>query len=378
MAPTVNTIIMQTSASVPPSKKHVEALLLRITTLERRLRQYEPQSSKRDLPGLYTVVPDILASPNSPVLSAQPLLDQQHKEKDLTDDLTRLYGHLDIAEDGHLRYFGAPSYFNLPRRPQYQAAPEKNGEDSEEDEDEYHYISSGLDADLQSEVLELFWKWQNPWQYLIHKRMFCDALQKGVYDDYCTPLLLQCILSLGARYSDRIELRDFPDQPETAGNALTNQAKAILHMEVEHPTTSTVAALALLGLRVMSVNQEALGWTYVGMAVRIAYNLGLNHDCTDWVKQGKITEDEAEIRKITWWGCFLLDKLFVVALGRPGMIQQRDVTVAKPSLLQESEYQPWEYRGHNTHITIPASHSASNMQYMCTIFQMSAETLEEM
>lgn len=44
------------------------------------------------------------------------------------------------------------------------------------------------------------------------------------------------------------------------------------------------------------------------MDIRIAYNLGLNHDCTDWVRQGKITEDEAEIRKITWWGCFLLDK----------------------------------------------------------------------
>lgn len=45
-----------------------------------------------------------------------------------------------------------------------------------------------------------------------------------------------------------------------------------------------------------------------GMAIRIAYNLGLNHDCTAWVQQGKITEDEAEVRKITWWGCFLLDK----------------------------------------------------------------------
>lgn len=51
-----------------------------------------------------------------------------------------------------------------------------------------------------------------------------------------------------------------------------------------------------------------LGLTITGMAIRIAYNLGLNHDCTNWVDQGKMTEEEAEIRKITWWGCFLLDK----------------------------------------------------------------------
>lgn len=42
--------------------------------------------------------------------------------------------------------------------------------------------------------------------------------------------------------------------------------------------------------------------------MRIAYNLGLNLDCQKWVHQKKITEEEAEIRRITWWGCYLLDK----------------------------------------------------------------------
>lgn len=186
-------------------------------------------------------------------------------EKDLLHDLTQLYGHLDIAEDGHLRYFGAASYFNLPRRSQYEAAPKDDLKGPHDDEEEYHTIVSGLSIEVQTELLDHFWTWQNPWQYLVHKKVFCEDLRSGTYTKYCTPLLLQCILALSARYSDHEEVRASPDQPETAGNALADQAKAILHFELESPTTSTVAAIGLLALREMSVNKEALGWTYTGL-----------------------------------------------------------------------------------------------------------------
>ncbi|KAI2876615.1 transcriptional regulator family: Fungal Specific TF [Aspergillus niger] len=308
----------------------------------------------------------------------QPTLVTSSETSDLIRDLTQLYGHLDIAEDGHLRYFGAPSYFNLLRRSQYYPRMTDSASDSSDSKDDYDEISSGLPANVQSELLAHFWKWQNPWQYLVHKRLFCNAIANGVYDTYCTPLLLQCVLALAARYSDRVEVRDSPDLPETAGDALAEQAKAILHFEMESPTTSTVASLAILALREMSVNKEALGWTYVGMAIRIAYNLGLNHDCAAWVEQGKITEDEAEVRKITWWGCFLLDKLLVVALGRPGMISQRDISVAKPSLLPEMEYHSWMSNGPTARIPGTVSHSVSNMNNICQIFEIACPTLEEM
>ena len=184
---------------------------------------------------------------------------------DLIRDLTQLYGHLDIAEDGHLRYFGAPSYFNLLRRSQYHPSTAEIADDSTDSEDAYHEISSGLAVEVQSELLDHFWTWQNSWQYLVHKRIFCNAIEEGAYNTYCTPLLLQCVLALAARYSNRVEVQDSPDMPETAGNALAEQAKAILHFEMESPTTSTVASLAILALREMSFNKEALGWTYVGM-----------------------------------------------------------------------------------------------------------------
>lgn len=187
----------------------------------------------------------------------------QEDENDPVNSLTQLYGHLDVAEDGHLRYFGAPSYFNLLRRPQYQPDSPEHTSLVDEPQD-YGVINSGLPLELQNELLQLFWTFQNPWQYLVHKRIFCEALQKGKYTSYCTPLLLQSILALSARYSDRPELRESPEHYETAGDALADQAKGILHFELESPTLSTVTAMALLSLREMSVNKEALGWMLIG------------------------------------------------------------------------------------------------------------------
>lgn len=247
---------------------------------------------------------------------------------DPVGDLTDTVGQLSIAEDGQLRYFGAPSYFNLLR-----SASHVTTTSPEQDNHGWdiaipgNYLDIGLSLQSQNHLLDLYWRWQNPWQYLVHRAAFGTAVERGIYDDYCTPLLLRCILSLAARYCDHPEARLDPSDANTAGELLAIQAKDILSIEIEHPSTSTVAALAIMALREMSVNKESLGWTYIGddpstvlveklltsvdpsgMAVRIAYNLGLNLDCQKWVDEGKISEEQAEIRRITWWGCYLLDK----------------------------------------------------------------------
>lgn len=41
----------------------------------------------------------------------------------------------------------------------------------------------------------------------------------------------------------------------------------------------------------------------------MAVNLGLNCDCSRWVAAGLISDEEEEVRKIAWWGCYSLDKL---------------------------------------------------------------------
>lgn len=236
--------------------------------MEQQLHAYQRQDSSSVLLAP-TSVPT--ADHSEPLdLEAEPSqnADTCH-DRGPVDDLTEIAGQLDIAEDGHLRYFGAPSYFNLLRSNAYGAAT-----DSERNiygvqpALSYDLIDIDLCPEIQTHLLDMYWKWQNPWQYLVHHTAFQRAVDRGIYDDYCTPLLLRCVLALAARYCDHPDVRSDVQDSNTAGDLLAAQAKDILSVEIEHPSTSTAAALALLALREMSVNKESLGWIYIGDSPR--------------------------------------------------------------------------------------------------------------
>lgn len=44
------------------------------------------------------------------------------------------------------------------------------------------------------------------------------------------------------------------------------------------------------------------------MATRMAFNIGLNIDCTNLVESGVISKEAANIRQVVWSGCWILDK----------------------------------------------------------------------
>ncbi|KAL4780339.1 fungal-specific transcription factor domain-containing protein [Aspergillus varians] len=230
--------------------------------------------------------------------------------RDPIEELTQRAGRLNIGEDGQLRYFGAQSNYHLLHGPIYNETnqPVQNFQT-------IGLATAGLlgtaveaSKDLQDHLLELYWRWQNPWLYMIHKASFMQDYNNGGMGTFCSPLLLSAIFALASRYSDRVEVRSDPADPHSAGNKFAEQAKILLLYECEAPTTTTVQAASLLSLRWMSENKESLGWLYIGMGTRMAYNLGLNLDCSEWVTSGMITEQEAQVRRITWWGCYKLDK----------------------------------------------------------------------
>lgn len=40
----------------------------------------------------------------------------------------------------------------------------------------------------------------------------------------------------------------------------------------------------------------------------MAHNLGLHMDSSKWTTATSMSEEEAEARKVTWWGCYVVDK----------------------------------------------------------------------
>lgn len=80
--------------------------------------------------------------------------------------------------------------------------------------------------------------------------------------------------------------------------------------EHEKAKLCTVQALAIMSVREAGCGREGKGWVYSGMSFRMAYDLGLNVDATS-VGGSKLTDEEIDARRITFWGCFLFDKWVV-------------------------------------------------------------------
>ncbi|KAF3361364.1 hypothetical protein VDGD_10120 [Verticillium dahliae] len=163
-----------------------------------------------------------------------------------------------------------------------------------------------IPVELQQHLLELYWQWQNPWNYVIHKGAFMKSFRGEDDGRHCSPLLLSSIFAGDARYSDQVELRSRPDDPSMAVDAFCDQAKILLLYESEAPTITKVQAACILALRIMSDGKGALGWLYAGNATRMAHNPGLHVDLSDWTSTTAMAPEEVEARNshggdAMWW-----------------------------------------------------------------------------
>lgn len=208
-------------------------------------------------------------------------------ESQKMDPLTEISGMaapLNFTSDGQLRYFGALSNYNLLHGRIHEVSAEISQNQSACDFSPLAQVNNGqgISQELQDHLLDLYWRWQNPWNYVMHKDAFTQDYVHDRSGKYCTPLLLLAIFSVAARYSDRVEVRTTHDNPKTAGEPFARQAKELLQRAIETPTIPTVQAAVLLGLNAMAEDRESLGWLYVGSCTarhgRHAQLLSLNRN----------------------------------------------------------------------------------------------------
>lgn len=229
-------------------------------------------------------------------------------EQDPVNDLAEALGCFTLGDMGELRFFGASSNFNIIHSPSLKVPSSVLARG--------HGITAAKQMptycdpsdELRDHLLGIFWKWQNCWQYIVPRDSFVHDLYVTKSGRYCTPLLLSAIFALSARYSPRAELRTDPNDANTAGVNFAAQARTMLHHEYDAPTTSTVQATALLGLYWAAIDNEGLGFMYIGMATRMVMNLGLHLDCSAYIYKGIVSEQDVECRNIAFWGVYLLDK----------------------------------------------------------------------
>lgn len=252
-------------------------------------------------------------------------------------------------DEGSVRYIGGTS--NLIHLTQ---------EDVDDEGDEFLQQDNAItswttvtdDPNLIMHLLNMYFSWHYTFFCVTRKSLFFRDFSMGKPPAntrrktwYCTPLLVNAMLALGCHFTSHPGARENPNDSATAGDHFFKAAKRLILENDEHerPRLTTVQALALMSVREAGCGREAKGWVYSGMSFRMAYDMGLNLDTGRLTTNRSVNGDEAEedVRRITFWGCFLFDKCWSNYLGRLPQLPPSLVTVPKFEVFPDEEASQW-------------------------------------
>lgn len=104
-----------------------------------------------------------------------------------------------------------------------------------------------------------------------------------------------------------------------AGEDYLEQAKRRLQGLCATSRPTTCQALLLMGYREVGIGSMAQAWNCVGMAIRMAQDLGMHRRADGWIRQelgGRLfSEWELQTRRRIWYSCVVMDKYVSSYLG---------------------------------------------------------------
>ena len=192
----------------------------------------------------------------------------------------------------------------------------------------------------------------------LNERKFMSMLK----DKLVEPILVDAICALAARFSDSPILTGGNDKmPKTErGQVFAQRAKQATVDTFPCPTVSAVQACLLMAYEGFGANQDSALWMYLGLAIRMAVDLGLQKrigiqyqgEQDPWVTQQRHTtggsesplvqraqsaspsqEEQKELeqeRVDTFWAVFVLDRVISSGTGRPVTLRDDDFELAFP------------------------------------------------
>ncbi|KAI9352298.1 fungal-specific transcription factor domain-containing protein [Zopfochytrium polystomum] len=186
---------------------------------------------------------------------------------------------------------------------------------------------SGIPHDATRELLDIFFHYVYPFISIIHQNTFMANYANE------SPLLLNAMYSLAARFSTHPSIRVNPDAMYTAGDVFYIKARQLVDHYMDVPTTSTVTALLLLATYAAGSGRGSAAWMYSGMAIRMAQELKLNiePEFEESLASEGLSWLDREIRRRLWWMCFIIDRYAGAAADRSMIINEKDCNVYLPA-----------------------------------------------
>lgn len=252
-------------------------------------------------------------------------------------------------DEGSVRFIGGTS--NL-----IHITQDDDGEEADQYVQQEDPITSWTmvtdDPELVVHLLSMYFTWHYTYFTTLSKTLFYRDFMLGRPPSeakrktyYCSPLLVNAMLALGCHFTSHRGGRSDPDDSATAGDHFFKEAKRLILENDEHerPRLTTVQALALMSVREAGCGREAKGWVYSGMSFRMGLDMGLNLDTGRLTKNKHVNGNEAEedVRRITFWGCYLFDKCWSNYLGRLPQIPTSIITAPKSEVFPDEESANW-------------------------------------
>ncbi|KAH7268500.1 hypothetical protein B0J15DRAFT_391374 [Fusarium solani] len=217
-------------------------------------------------------------------------------------------GRLQVAEDGHSRYFGATSNLHLIHNGPYSSfSPSLK---NLRVDNELAIKSAGLqwasDPAYEAHLWECYLTWMNPVTSLVERNLFDQDKENFLssqQSDFYSPALENAIFSTGAMHTTR-------QHPSIMGGAcrfFASRAKVYLDLELQTPTIATLQALVLLCEHEATQGRDSQGWIYSGIASRILSDLGLQLHCTSPHETESCDADSSDIKARVFWSVVHLD-----------------------------------------------------------------------
>ncbi|CAK7275064.1 Transcriptional activator [Sporothrix epigloea] len=147
------------------------------------------------------------------------------------------------------------------------------------------------------------------------------------------------ILALGQLYSvnrtsssggSRSGDKEIGDTDSPPGLGYFAHALALLPDMHEPGSILAVETLAYVGYFFQNINRRDAAYLYIGLALRMAINLGLHQESST---SSKLSELEKEHHRRVFWSIYSLDRILSLKSGYPVAILDEDIGVKMPSQL---------------------------------------------
>ncbi|KAI8600322.1 fungal-specific transcription factor domain-containing protein [Dissophora ornata] len=186
--------------------------------------------------------------------------------------------------------------------------------------------------DLADHLIECYWTYVHPHLPIVHKPTFMRQYRNPDPEKRPPAVLLHAMFAIASRFTDHAEIIVNQHRPEDFGDVYFECAKQLVDMEYELPRQSSIQALLLMvSYRFTSPKSGGRVWVMLGMATRMAQDLGMHRSSARW----HLPPLETEIRKRLWWVCYIMDRWTSAAMGRPPAIEDSDCDVDYPSSLEQ-------------------------------------------